>query len=88
MSEIPREPSHYQHTVHSKQQRRDRGIDNQTIADVIESGDVWKANKPHQREFVKWVGELPQPIGVVVDPRDGSIITVEWVKLKRYYDKR
>jgi len=80
MSDIPRDPKQYFLSIHAGQQATHRGIEKDVISQAIREGTVTNANKPHQYEFVLSLPYHDNPVGVVVDPEDGEIITVEWVK--------
>ncbi|MDL0133570.1 DUF4258 domain-containing protein [Halobacterium salinarum] len=75
---IPRDPSHYQLTIHAKQRRRERDIPLDAIAATIEEGEVRRTHKSGSRLFVSDVEGCDEPLGVVADVTDGDIQTVCW----------
>lgn len=78
MTDLSRDPSDYYLSTHAGQQAKYRDISKDLISETIADGEVKQAHKPHQREFVKEYPHLEDPIGVVVDPSDTEIITVQW----------
>jgi len=77
---VSRDPSDYRPSNHAYNRSKERNIDWPLVASTIKDGEIRQADKPHQKLFVEDYYFTEYPVGVVVDPQDGQIITVEWRK--------
>jgi len=80
MDDVPRDPSHYELTIHAKQQRRHRDIHPQYIEETIKEGKIKNSHGENCVLFVREFISKDNPIGVVVNYGSGKIITVEYRK--------
>ena len=74
---ISRNPEDYQPSTHALQMRRDRDISWPAVGETIKEGDVYQTPKEDRVLFVHDI-DATEPIGVVANPFDGEVITIEW----------
>ena len=75
---ISRDPSSYSPSIHAKQQRKWRGISWDQVAKTIESGTAHQTPAEDRVLFVQDFEDEEDPVGVIVVPDAGEIVTVEW----------
>jgi len=75
---INQDPSHYSPSIHAVQKKRERDISWEYVAETIESGEAHATPAQDRVLFVKEFEDTESPVGVVVLPDMGEIVTVEW----------
>ena len=78
--DVSRNPRDYHPTVHAIDRAKSRGIEFNTIAEIIRDGELinGRGENAETRYFLKEFPNMGVSIGVVVNPDTGDVVTVRY----------